>query len=740
MGQKQSQTPSAGKRSPDVEQLTDKGQRSLLISPQKCQGNALDSERFINPREPVVLLLGPVGVGKSSLANFLVGLEKNGYFKESSGSESKTTECDVRSNKVEGFSVVDTPGFFDVAGDDVTLEKIRNYLEVNPISCIAVVLDQQTVRMDQKISDLLAIASLAAEIDEQPRICIVFNRFSHLAQDEIRRLDTFEDEISQFEANSEMLLELEQFQKESCAAQCSPIVSNKWKSKIPLIRRVADCLSDKLLTRHKKAEIWESIFFLDSRYKHCQISEAEALNEAKEQFENFKKWVTKQQRTQFHIAKHVRMGDITNELSKKLENYESFKFEGVRNKLYRVQRDFADREILRGLENDFSDADLCEFAEKIYEGRREFHSALDSKVRVSNDYNVTVLNEHWFEKFDPGPTYVILKKGTAICVVFKGTEASRPDEIVSNINVKSTEIQIGPDRNDVIRTHSGFRAILSQPDKKGMTWYERIWAEIASTWDGCKRLIYTGHSLGGALAIVCRAYHLKESSSCPNTLCIESVTFGAPLVLGKNSSQTRLDQLEKNSRNYVFGSDVVPRLLRWREGEKGVNYEKARNFLVLSYEASVAKENLALCGFSGTGAVIFVASKALEAVIGTAAAPVAIVCALVPVGLVVYRWATTNALLSVDIVRTFMTDVSNANYIPNGKTIEMLVWTPLDEINSSEKDTAIKHHAPKRYSAFMRALQDKMTKREWVDMAKSPTELYESLGVKPFVTFDEQKK
>lgn len=73
----------------------------------------------------------------------------------------------------------------------------------------------------------------------------------------------------------------------------------------------------------------------------------------------------------------------------------------------------------------------------------------------------------------------------------------------------------------------------------------------------------TGHSLGGALAILCAVdvqYNFNDQLAS-----IETYTFGAPKVGNKEFCQSYNQRIPK-SYHFIHGMDIVPELPRWWQG------------------------------------------------------------------------------------------------------------------------------------------------------------------------------
>ncbi len=140
--------------------------------------------------------------------------------------------------------------------------------------------------------------------------------------------------------------------------------------------------------------------------------------------------------------------------------------------------------------------------------------------------------------------------------VFRGTE-SVTDACIDLSFIKQQFRNSTPG----VKVHSGF---LYQ--------YGDICSKIVNIFDNKKRIIFTGHSLGGALATLAAA-------DCKNFLpnYITCVTFGAPRV-GNYHFMTYFNRVVHQSERYVLGNDIVtqnPKILYYHV--KGLIHLETKN-------------------------------------------------------------------------------------------------------------------------------------------------------------------
>ncbi|CAF0991455.1 unnamed protein product [Rotaria sordida] len=131
-------------------------------------------------------------------------------------------------------------------------------------------------------------------------------------------------------------------------------------------------------------------------------------------------------------------------------------------------------------------------------------------------------------------------------VAFRGT---------TNINDVLTDLTIHPMLTTSGMAHRGFSKRASELP------HDTLMNEFHSTFDDRKRLIFTGHSLGGSVAHLCAIFSLSNKSFKQNPQ-IFSITFGAPFI---GNSTVAKDLIKRNFNDHfltiVNENDIVPNLL-----------------------------------------------------------------------------------------------------------------------------------------------------------------------------------
>lgn len=143
------------------------------------------------------------------------------------------------------------------------------------------------------------------------------------------------------------------------------------------------------------------------------------------------------------------------------------------------------------------------------------------------------------ETFSKGGTQAILAEYPEFVVVaFRGTERNFED-ILTDLDIRKRSLQTGA----AGRVHGGF-----------LKAYEDIAQPlILSTVAKSKPVYLTGHSLGGALAVVCSAVCDEAYGFTPTAI----YTFGSPRVGNRSFTQTARVRSVPHQR-ITHGADIVP--------------------------------------------------------------------------------------------------------------------------------------------------------------------------------------
>jgi len=138
---------------------------------------------------------------------------------------------------------------------------------------------------------------------------------------------------------------------------------------------------------------------------------------------------------------------------------------------------------------------------------------------------------------DSMAVYVVSAKNVAV-IAFRGTD-DLADWLV-NLNALSMRTPHG-------RVHRGFASTYTKLEKEVMAALQK---------QQPKHLWVTGHSLGGALAVVC-AHRLIENEKLP---LHGIITFGQPMVARKRLADYLDKQLSGRYARIVNGADIVPQV------------------------------------------------------------------------------------------------------------------------------------------------------------------------------------
>ena len=136
-----------------------------------------------------------------------------------------------------------------------------------------------------------------------------------------------------------------------------------------------------------------------------------------------------------------------------------------------------------------------------------------------------------------GTQAVVAHDKQRIAIIFRGTEPTEFKDV-------KADLKTWPKRSDEVqgRVHSGFSSAL-----------DKVWGELEGVVDECvkqydiKEVLFTGHSLGGALAVVAAARSKYVG---------EVYTYGQPRVGNPKYAK----QVKSKVYRFVNNNDVVPKI------------------------------------------------------------------------------------------------------------------------------------------------------------------------------------
>ena len=139
----------------------------------------------------------------------------------------------------------------------------------------------------------------------------------------------------------------------------------------------------------------------------------------------------------------------------------------------------------------------------------------------------------------------VAHKKTTI-IVFRGTEFSTPNDFLANLDIfREQDQHLGKK----VYVHSGF---LQELKEVWQSIYQFINTHARQTYHN---LIITGHSLGGAIALLCAA----RLSLC--FLChVHCYSFGSPMVGGNTFYNFYENSLNLTHYRFENQNDIVPKL------------------------------------------------------------------------------------------------------------------------------------------------------------------------------------
>ncbi|WP_340202122.1 lipase family protein [Ascidiimonas sp. W6] len=146
-----------------------------------------------------------------------------------------------------------------------------------------------------------------------------------------------------------------------------------------------------------------------------------------------------------------------------------------------------------------------------------------------------------------------------VIISFRGTREII-DWFISNIKFRPVVLKNNPHNFKTIWVHRGFqRTLLNYDDKTtGLKSLQAVWKHIQDNnlFNG-RKIVITGHSLGGALAILFAVRLRMKYRKYSDLNLVEIVTFGAPAV-GLKGFKKYYHDLSSKTIRVVNGSDIVP--------------------------------------------------------------------------------------------------------------------------------------------------------------------------------------
>jgi len=621
-----------------------------------------------------IILLGCTGVGKSSLGNYLTNSTS---FRVGSKQAAQTSECELNKKPPRGskrqkpqylqtdIEVVDTPGFNDRLGRDSKFwNDISTFLRENDHHAIIVVINGRLNRITGTDSMLLATAASAVQSvdpNSRLRLGIVFTMIQFDKMSERIRMDNLKDD-----ENYSSDLNSVQIMKKQVVGELSKFVYR----------------ADLMLNQ---------IFFLDIKNEMYRNEDVEGYSRSEFQWKAFYGWLetlphtptrfltepdaTLESIEAIQTNKNNKLGEYIEEANKKqLQRIMSFLHEQARVSFFST------------------DSFVVYLASAMYSPKM---SMLDENPLLTRLLKIS----------SKEASVAVLHSGdkNTVYVVFKGSIVNKIEDWINILNSDLDEVLVG---NKKLYLHGEFNRALSN---RVSDWYQRIYNALAEhcTKNTCKKLIYAGHSLGGALALVCRAHHLNQKISW--VLEVETVTFGAPLVFSNRSAPDLLQQLSNNSRNYVAGQDIVPRFLRF--GYSNDNFE---DVVRLATQCSKIMYSYSPGAVEAAGTITAFSAIAYAAGLGAATGGGAVLAAgAVALALKIFSTFFLNNNVEdwvQKLVERYLLSAEQNGFVEVGTTIHMLsVNNTLDSVPGKGQGdychSIIKSHEAETYATILKYLQ-----------------------------------
>ena len=169
---------------------------------------------------------------------------------------------------------------------------------------------------------------------------------------------------------------------------------------------------------------------------------------------------------------------------------------------------------------------------------------------------------------------ILLVTGAAMTIIFPGSN-SRMDWTGSNLNSGQMRSEFAKKivKKTIIASEESEQTYpYDEPSQSGVKLHRGFSKAYFSVRDqihqqlrslGISQVTVTGHSLGGALALICAVdvqYNFGEQLNH-----LDTYTFGAPRV-GNDAFKASFERRVPNSYRFVNGMDIVVKLPRWWQG------------------------------------------------------------------------------------------------------------------------------------------------------------------------------
>ncbi|NES99185.1 MAG: lipase family protein [Sphaerospermopsis sp. SIO1G2] len=209
----------------------------------------------------------------------------------------------------------------------------------------------------------------------------------------------------------------------------------------------------------------------------------------------------------------------------------------------------------------------------------DYAKALKLAISAKECYEdfATVVFSEWDEKpffinqENTDTQLAIFNESSAVTIIFRGSDSYT--DWVTNLSTKQRRVEVNQQvvKGQIIAeqekiypysTNNKSKSLLHKGFSKSyFSVREEIHNYIKN--NNVSSLTITGHSLGGALSIIC-AVDLQYNFG--NLLTsIETYTFGAPKVGNQGFCQSYNQRVPK-SYHFIHGLDLIPALPRWWQG------------------------------------------------------------------------------------------------------------------------------------------------------------------------------